>query len=50
MRWLWLQETEPNRPWAHLPVHVPDQVKAFFTVAIISEVGDGEHTLFWADR
>jgi len=50
MRWLWLQKTEPNRPWAHLPIHVPDQVKAFFAVAVISEVGDGEHTLFWADR
>jgi hypothetical protein len=25
-------------------------VKAFFVVAVISEVGDGEHTLFRADR
>jgi hypothetical protein len=50
MRWILLQKTEPNRPWAHLPVHVPDQVKAFFTVATISEVGNGEHTLFWTDR
>jgi len=24
MRWLWLQKTEPNRPWAHLPIQVPD--------------------------
>jgi hypothetical protein len=43
-------ENRAKPPWAHLPIHVPDQVKAFFAVAIISEVGDGEHTLFWADR
>jgi len=50
MRWLWLKKSEPNRPWAHLPIHVPNQAKAFFAVAIISEVGNGEHTLFWTDR
>jgi len=50
MRWLWLQKTEPNRPWAHRPIHVPDQVRAFFAMATISEVGDGAHTLFWTDR
>jgi hypothetical protein len=49
MRWIWLKKTEPNRPWAHLLVHVLDQVKAFFAVATISEVGNGEHTLFWTD-
>lgn len=50
MRWLWLQKIEPNRPWAHRPIHVPDQVRAFFAMATISEVGDGAHTLFWTDR
>lgn len=50
MRWIWLQKTDPNHPWAHLPVHVPDQVKAFFAVATISEVGGGAHTLLGTDR
>ena len=50
MRWIWLQKTEPNRPWAKLPIQVPDHVRSFFLVAIISEVGNGSHTLFWTDR
>ena len=50
MRWIWLQKTEPNCPWAKLPIQVPDHVLSFFLVAIISEVGNGSHTLFWTDR
>jgi hypothetical protein len=50
MRWIWLQKTEPSRPWAKLPIQVPDHVRSFFLVAIISEVGNGSHTLFWTDR
>lgn len=50
MRWLWLQKTDPLRPWANLPIRVPDQVQAFFSVAITSEIGDGTRTLFWPDR
>lgn len=41
MRWLWLQKTDPLRPWANLPIRVPDQVQVFFSVAITSEIGDG---------
>jgi len=29
---------------------VPDQVRAFFAMATISEVGDGAYILFWTDR
>lgn len=50
MRWLWLQKTEPNKPWAFLPIQVHHSVKTFFSVAIISEVGNGMNTLFWTDR
>jgi hypothetical protein len=49
-RWLWLKKTEPHRPWASLDIQVPDQVQAFFRIAIYSEVGNGEDTLFWIDR
>ena len=38
MRWIWLQKTEPHRPWADLPIQVPEQVRAFFAMAIYSEV------------
>ena len=50
MRWVWLQKTEPNRPWADFNIHVPDQIKAFFAAAVYSEVSYGATTLFWTDR
>jgi len=50
MRWLWLHKTEHHRPWSMFPIQVPEQVRAFFAMAIVTEVGDGTHTLFWEDR
>jgi hypothetical protein len=50
MRWLWLKKTEPNRPWSTLPAQVLKQVKALFSVAMQTEVGDGKNTMFWTDR
>ena len=50
MRWLWLQKTEPDRPWAAFQIQVHPAVKAFFRVAIVSEVGNGKNTIFWTDR
>jgi len=50
MRWLCLHKTEPHQPWSMFPIQVPEQVRAFFAMAIITEVGDGTHTLFWEDR
>jgi hypothetical protein len=49
-RWLWLQKTEPNRPWSALPIQVPENVRALFSVAMQTELGDGKSTLFWSDR
>jgi hypothetical protein len=50
MRWAWLQKTEPNRPWASLPFHVPRKIREFLKMAMHSEVGNGASTLFWSDR
>ena len=50
MRWIWLQKTEPNRPWADFNIHMPEQIRAFFAAAVYMEVGDGTTTLFWTDR
>ena len=50
MRWLWLHKTEHHRPWSMFPIQVPEQVRAFFAMTIITEVGDGTRTLFWEDR
>jgi hypothetical protein len=43
------KKTEPDRPWADLPIHVSWQIRDFFAVAIYSEVCDGTTTLFWID-
>ena len=50
LRWLWLQKTEPDKPWAFLPVQAPPQAKAFFAISVTSVVGNGRNTLFWTDR
>ena len=50
LRWLWLQKTEPDKVWNFFHVHAPKQVKAFFSVAIVTEVGNGKSTCFWSDR
>jgi hypothetical protein len=50
MRWLWLEKTDPNRPWSALPICLPDKVQALFSVAMQVEIGDGSRTLFWQDR
>lgn len=50
MRWLWLQKTQPDKPWAFLPIQVHPSAKAFFSMAVVSEVGNGKITMFWKDR
>jgi len=50
MHWIWLKETEPNRPWANFSVQVPGQVQSFFKTTIFSVVGSGTNTLFWMGR
>jgi hypothetical protein len=50
MRWLWLEKTDPNRPWSALPICMLDKVWAFFSLAMQAEIGDGSSTLFWQNR
>jgi hypothetical protein len=47
MCWLWLQKTDSGHPWCGLPIQVPDKARSFFSVVLISEVGNGANTLFW---
>ena len=49
-RWPWLRKTEPNKPWANLPIQVSKDVECLISMAVITEVGDGTNTLFWKDR
>lgn len=49
MRCVWLQEKEPHCPCATLPIQPPAEVKAFFSITLKTEIGDGSRTLFWTD-
>lgn len=49
IRWLWLQNTEPNRLWSIFPIHVHHCVQAFFSKAIGTKVGYCAHTLVWKE-
>jgi hypothetical protein len=48
--WLWLRKTEPNKPWASFPFQANADLKAFFSMEVVTEIGDGTNTLFWQDR
>lgn len=50
MRWLWLKKTDPNLPWASFNLSVHKCAQAFFSIAVVSEVGNGAATFFWSDR
>jgi hypothetical protein len=45
-----LKKTDHNLPWAtfHIPAHKCAQ--AFFSIAVVSEVGNEAANLFWSDR
>ncbi|CAN6231704.1 unnamed protein product [Urochloa humidicola] len=50
IRWLWAEKTDPERPWAGLPIQVPHKAQALFNIAVDAKVGNGEQILFWTDR
>jgi hypothetical protein len=47
---LWLHKTDPGRLWANLPIQVPKKAGSVFSTVLVSEVGNGAHTLFWTDK
>jgi len=49
MRWLWIEKTNPDRPWAGLRIPVHAHSSAMFAISIVTSVGDGKNTLFWSD-
>jgi hypothetical protein len=50
LRLLWLKKTDPGRPWASFKINVHPSVKAFFSAAVSSVVGNGKNTMFWTDK
>ena len=50
MRWLWFKRTNPSRPWAGLPDVAEPLVTSMFHASVSVQLGDGQNSLFWADR
>ncbi|KAK1668638.1 hypothetical protein QYE76_056797 [Lolium multiflorum] len=49
LRWLWLQRTQPERPWVGLPVPCDDSDRDLFAAATSVDIGDGASASFWHD-
>jgi hypothetical protein len=49
-KWLWLEKTDPFRPWHGMNLPVKQQVRQFFALSVLSVVGNGTNTLFWSDK
>jgi len=50
MRWLWIEKTNPDRPWAGLKIPVHAHTSAMFAISMVTSIGNGKNTLFWSDR
>lgn len=49
-RWLWLQRTDPSKPWVHLHLPSDANTTAIFRASTSWSVGDGRSCLFWMDH
>ncbi|XP_073353624.1 uncharacterized protein [Aegilops tauschii subsp. strangulata] len=49
-RWLWLQATDPTRPWRHLHLPYDREVQQIFRASTVWTLGDGETCRFWTDH
>lgn len=49
-RWLWLQQTNLQRPWRDLEITVSEEATAIYQAATVTNLGNGENALFWQDR
>jgi hypothetical protein len=41
IRWLWLEKTDPSKPWSGLTFQVPQIARSLFDAAVITAIGDG---------
>lgn len=46
LRWLWLEKTQPDRPWGVLRVRIPEPARAMFALSAQTYLGDGRTTMF----
>jgi hypothetical protein len=50
LRWLWLQWTDPTRPWSGSNHPCDDADRALFRACTKIELGDGKKASFWHDK
>lgn len=48
MRWLWLEKTRSDCPWAGLEIAVHSNNLAVFAISVVTSTGNGASTLFWS--
>jgi hypothetical protein len=46
LSWLWLRKIEPNKPWTSFSFQANADLKAFFSMVVVTEIGDDTNTLF----
>lgn len=49
VRWLWLQRTDPTRPWVHLHLPSDPDASSIFRASTSWSVGNGWTCRFWMD-
>jgi hypothetical protein len=50
LRWLWLKKTDTENSWTLVPLQISPCLEPFFSMAVITEIGDGSNSLCWKDR
>jgi hypothetical protein len=50
VKWLWLQKTDPNKPWLMFSIQISGCIQSLFPLAGVAEVGDDDTMLFWKDK
>jgi len=49
IRWQWFK-TRADRPWTDLELPLHSNSIALFTIAVTTEVENGNNTIFWTDH
>lgn len=49
-RWLWLQATDPSRPWHHLQEPCDAETRQLFRASTTWTLGDGRTCRFWCEH
>jgi hypothetical protein len=50
LRWPWLRNSEPNKPWANSPLQTTKEMDCLLSMAVVTKIVDGANTFFWKDR